>query len=230
MVLEAIMAPAQIRQQKRDWRRLIQRMPVMGQLQFEQDVIEKSLAPSYKDYISNFSSPLISISLNRAVLLAFLAKTLRPGRILDLGSGYSSYVFRTPGISEAAPETISVDDSEQWLSETRKFLLKHGCSTKGLVPLHELLDESNEFSPPKWDLCFLDIGDFDLRKRILPRLFDAVVECKSILVIDDFHVRAYRNFIIDLNQQKKTELFSLRKVTRRRLSHAALVLAKSQEI
>jgi hypothetical protein len=96
--------------------------------------------------------------------------------------------------------------------------------------LHELLDESNKFSPLEWDLCFLDIGDVDLRKRMLPGLFDAVVDRKSILVIDDFHVRAYRNFIIDLNQQKKTELFSLRKVTRRRLSHAALVLAKSQEI
>lgn len=111
---------------------------------------------------------------------------------------------------------------EAWLSETKRFLEKYKLDTTQLCSLQQYV-ELRERQPLN-SLCLLDIGDYELRKKLLLTLITDVHEKDLILIIDNFHVPAYRTFIIALCKARAVQIYSLRKVTRRRLSHMALIM------
>jgi hypothetical protein len=55
--------------------------------------------------------------------------------VLALGSGFSSYVLRRYAAQDNRGVVTSVDDSAEWLSVTKNFLLDHGLSTENLIDL-----------------------------------------------------------------------------------------------
>jgi predicted O-methyltransferase YrrM len=226
MVLEAFRIPRQLIRQERDWSNLIQTLPQLSEFAEKQAAIEEKLGSAHCEYLAAYSSPLISLSLNRAAFLFFIAQNLRAEKVLDLGSGFSSYVLRKCAAEANRGVVTSVDDSVEWLSVTKSFLQGHGLPTENLIDLKSFRAADGSFHCPDFDLCIIDIGDFDLRKTLLPKLIEKTIANESILLLDDFHVRNYRQFIIDLCSDKSVQLFSLRKMTRRRLSHMALVSGK----
>ena len=228
MLFELFLVPAHVIRQERDWKRLLPRIPSLKYFPSKRKVIEASLRGPYQDYVSNYSSPLISLSLNRAAFLNYLTRATNAGHILDLGSGFSSYVFRRARADTSAGNVISVDDSEQWLEETRSFLRHYHLEDAHLYALDQMSDPGGQFTPGRFDLCLIDIGDFALRAKLLPTLLEAV-RGGSIVLIDDFHVTRYRKHIIAQCAVTNVDVFSLRKVTRRRLSHMAIIMQKAAE-
>ncbi len=81
---------------------------------------KQKIEPYYNQYISTISSQEWAISFELSTFLMILCDVLKPKRILDCGSGFSSFVFRyymsnvTP-----EPEVWSVDTSPEWLEKTR---------------------------------------------------------------------------------------------------------------
>jgi hypothetical protein len=51
-------------------------------------------------------------------------------RLLDLGSGFSSYVLRAYAAGVPGAVGWSVDDDPAWLEKTRAFLVSEGLSTE----------------------------------------------------------------------------------------------------
>jgi hypothetical protein len=56
---------------------------------------ERKILPSYKEYISKVSSEIMAISLELSVFCILMCDMIRPQKIVDFGSGYSSYIFRS---------------------------------------------------------------------------------------------------------------------------------------
>lgn len=220
--MELSRTPAQILKQNKDWALLTQRFPGLNDYDSERRVLLKKFQGPHSDYIQNYSAPLISLSLKRAAFFYFFCQLIRPKKILDLGSGFSTYVFKLYLQNANTGQLISVDDSSFWLKETERFLHNYQLDGKGLTDWNSFKKEANS----AFDLIFLDIGDLDFRLQILPDLLQSVHK-GALLLIDDFHVPAYRKAILKCCSDQALECFSLRKVTRTRLSHNALVMASA---
>jgi hypothetical protein len=64
----------------------------------------------------------MSVSVELAVFLDVLCRLIEPDRILDLGSGFSSFVLRRHLASrDVGVHSViwSIDDSPEWLEQTR---------------------------------------------------------------------------------------------------------------
>jgi len=138
------------------------------------------LREAYLQYIKDVSSPVWAISWELAVYLDKLIQELRPNRILDLGSGFSSLVFRR---YEQA-ETTSVDIDPLWLEKTRLFLEDHQLSTANMHLMQDFKFEGD------YDLILLDAG---LAQKDRGPLFEKCKQhCSGIIVLDDMHMPDYR--------------------------------------
>lgn len=94
----------------------------------------------------------------------------KPQTILDLGSGFTSYVTRLWAADNDAI-VWSVDDSPSWLETTTKYLQKMGVKTKTMV-LWDYLQE--RYPDRKYDLVVYDMGVLATRLRKLREALDHV--------------------------------------------------------
>jgi len=138
---------------------------------------------AFADYITHYSVETEAISLAASY---YLLETLHRGhvkRVLDLGTGWSSYVFRFYKKMFAKEMTIcSVDESEHWLGMTARFLAKHDLDTSDL----RLWPRTGERG---YDLVFLDMGrPWERHACVAP----ALKKAEGMLVCNDLHYEGYR--------------------------------------
>lgn len=141
------------------------------------------LSEPYTRYLSEVSVDYMAASLELCHFLASLCESLQPQTILDLGSGFSSFVFRRYPV-----QVVSVDDDAEWLTKTEIFLKQCGVSTDHLIHLDEM-DWTRRF-----DLVFHDIGVDPLRKQLLPNAV-ASTRLGGLLILDDAHFWGYNQLI-----------------------------------
>jgi glycosyltransferase involved in cell wall biosynthesis len=142
------------------------------------------LGSLYQDYlarVSGYGMP-ISFELARFLLAALFER--QPPRILDLGSGFSTCVFRLYARLEAYPTTVwSVDHDAVWLEKTGAFLKRHALSAGNLVPW-------NSFDERDFDLILHDLGHMDTRADPLERVL-SLARPGGVVVLDDMDRRDY---------------------------------------
>lgn len=197
------------------------RLHQIGNLAEEQ---RSELAIFYEEYTRSVSPAYMAISLELASALAALCILFHPKSILDLGSGFSSVVFRT--YSRLAPSTSvvwTVDDSDDWLAPTASFLKLHQLSTDNLVTWDLFLQRS----VGGFDLVFHDLGSMDVRRRTLPR---AMTQARpgGLLMLDDIHKPLYGSFARRLVQAAGGRSYSLRWLTLDSMSRYAMLVPVSQ--
>jgi predicted O-methyltransferase YrrM len=145
------------------------------------------LRPAYDRYVTEISTWKWAVSWPTARLLDTLCEALRPRKVLDLGSGFSTYVLTSWAQRTGAEvEIVSVDDSVDWLAKTRAFLAGHGLDA-------QLLDAAELPSLPDaaFDLAFDDIGRSEDRANVLDTVI-RVMAPGAVVVLDDMNVRGYR--------------------------------------
>jgi len=169
-----------------DQRRLRSAHPnLAGALRRRRD--DTGLRRIYDQYVAEVSSWEWAVSWPTARALDVLCEELRPRRILDLGSGLSTYVVASwARRSGADVEIVSVDDSPDWLAKTRAFLAAHDLNAR-------LIDASELPSLPSeaFDLAFDDIGRTEERARVIDTIV-RVMAPGGVVVLDDMNVRGYR--------------------------------------
>jgi predicted O-methyltransferase YrrM len=210
---------------ERDAARLRQRFPFLGSYAKVSAAVAQRLTPAHADYTARVSPDPIALALPLAIFLGVLCEQLRPRRILDLGSGFSSYVFRavaavpagTPPAG-AAPVIYSIDQSRAWLDKTRAFLQHHGADAPHLATW----DEFAATTPAPFDMVLQDFATLDTRRRMLDRVVD-LCGPGGLIVIDDMHVPGYRRATLRALDRRGLDYFSLRLFTRKRLRYAYLV-------
>jgi predicted O-methyltransferase YrrM len=149
------------------------------------------LEPYYSEYVTAVSTRVMAISLELSVLLDAVCTARLPHRILDLGSGFSSLVFRRyAGQAGAEVDVQSVDHDAEWLARTRRYLEHCGVCATGLSTWSEF--RSRQHSP--FDLILHDLGGPDddhigYRLAVLPDVL-ALLAPAGVLVLDDAHLRS----------------------------------------
>ena len=89
------------------------------------------LEPIYTLYVNTVSSFQMALSLESAALVWALCDERRPAKIVDLGSGFSSFVLRHwAKVSGREVEVWSVDDDAEWLQKSKEFCASTGVSTE----------------------------------------------------------------------------------------------------
>jgi len=141
----------------------------------------KELRKTYRNYTQTVS-PTYSISWRASVYLLELIEKLKPKRILDLGSGWSSYLFRLDGA-----EVWSADHDRMWLEKTKTFLRKFSLEDERLIMIEDVnwgLD---------YDLVLVDHGP---TTRGRAELFGRIKACcTGVVVFDDAEIHGYNEDI-----------------------------------
>ena len=167
------------------------------------------LKPAYTEYTTEISHDGIAASLETSVFLYTLATIKQPKRILDLGSGFSSFTFRLYSMSTPNDVAVySVDDNSDWLDRTRSFLTVHGVQADNLFDWSEF----REINWSRFDLIFHDLGSMELRGESLP-FVSGLVDHNGIIVLDDIHRRRYRRIAVQEVRKEGLTLISLRQHT-----------------
>jgi len=166
------------------------------------------LAPHHGPYAREVSTPEYAISLELAAFLLVLCRQRRPARLVDLGSGFSSFVFRMHQAHDEGGATVwSVDDDPAWLERTAGFLRHHHLRTDRLVGLQEFLGTGQR----SFDLVLHDLNAIEspVRSALLPRALE-LASAGGTIVVDDLNGYPYRSRVRTACRKAGVRLVNLR--------------------
>lgn len=168
--------------------RLEGKIPELGyynQLALE---INEKLQPIYEKYITTISTGVMALSLEASVFMSVLCKIYQPRNILDLGSGFSSAVFRLYAeTADPKPQIWSIDDAPEWLDKTEEFLSSHQLNIGHLLTWDSFLDQNQD----SFDFIMHDLGSMATREALLPKVL-SLSSSNGIVFLDDVHKKNYR--------------------------------------
>lgn len=183
------------------------------------------LAPYYEAYVSQVSTADMAISLELATFEMVVCELLKPKSILDLGSGFSSLVFRVyESNADLKPIVCSVDDSQEWLDKTAEFLTSYGFSSGNLINWREFAGHEARES---YDLISYDLGNMRVREDSLKEVL-LRGHSGSVILLDDMHKDGYRSYVQQMLNGLNLDYFNLRYFTGDRYGrYSVLLIMKS---
>lgn len=135
----------------------------------------KDVRKVYEVYTKTVSKAGWPIGWRVSTLLIGLMNKMKLNRILDLGSGWSSYLLRLGGA-----KVWSIDTDAKWLEKTKSFLTQFN-QLNG----HFGLLEDFEFPTEQtYDLVLIDSKPGARRYEMFPSIKRC---CKGIVVFDDWN-------------------------------------------
>ncbi len=209
-------------QQAWNLRRLWVRFPMLSSYAARAESIRKELIEPYERYVTSVSTRLMGVSFETATLLGVLCEVLGPKRVLDLGSGFSSYVFRSYATQRPGTTVVSVDDDDHWLDRTAAYLRQNKLSTQGLISWETFGADRHE----AFDLIFHDLGAMTLRAQSLAKVLDLACEKPgAVVILDDVHKRVYRPVVDNELRQRRCKWFDLAPYTRDEFGRYAMMVS-----
>jgi predicted O-methyltransferase YrrM len=182
--------------------------------------LDGRLLPNYTEYVSGVSDQIMAASLELSRFLLFFCETRKPARILDLGSGFTSFVFRAYAkAAPGGPVVWSVDDSVEWLGKTREYLASKGLGTENLVSWDEF--ESLRLEP--FDFILYDLGGFEFRKNSFEQVLNRMAK-GGVLVVDDMHAAEYGLHVKRKVAERGLSGYSIRRYTHDRFNRYSLLV------
>ncbi len=146
-----------------------------------------ALSDAYARYVATVSAADMAVSLETASFLLALCRRLRPARVLDLGSGFSSVVFRAyAGTADPRCLVHTVDDDEAWLERTGAFLAREGLAADGLFAWSRFEGASDS----GYAVVLHDLGRMPRRAATVEFAVSRRAP-DGVLVLDDMHKAHY---------------------------------------
>ena len=219
----ADLAPAERARGRRDWPQAVAAVPALAQLDGQIDALAAPFADAHARYCREVGHPVHAASLELVGLLAGLFNETRPGRVIDLGSGFTSFVLRTLAAGATWPVTVhSVDDSPEWLDKTRAYLRAQGLDDAGTFSWHEFEASARRGA---YDLVLHDMGFMDTRFATLDAVVD-LARAGGVVLLDDMHKPDYRDKALAALAARGLRPLSLRRLTHDDLTRFAYVLVR----
>lgn len=135
------------------------------------------IATAFEQYVAGRAREY-AISLELAQWLDEWIREHKPRRILDIGSGFSSWLFRQyPEI-----DAWSTEEDPAWLDSTRTFLEGAGCHQYHLMSW----DSFNHMDHGQFDLVLLDCGH-KIRRTQVFRSAIHELNTGGTMIVDDAH-------------------------------------------
>ena len=166
--------------------------------------------------------------------LQWLDKTVRmtlptDGRILDLGSGSSTLLFRT--IQRDSADNISVwtvDTWWQWLAHTMFECEQQRLNTEHMMCLDQFVALPEDIVG-RFDLIFLDVNESVRRQAMLPDIHHMYMKPTSLLLLDDWHFPHYRKPMTIALNKLGYKVTSLEKETKDQFGRYMAVAQQDQQ-
>ena len=196
---------------RKDTIRLKEKFPQLRNFNELANKNRQILKPYYKQYISEVSNDSMTISFELSVFLMILCNIFKPKSILDLGSGFSSFIFRHYMLNTTSKtEVWSVDDSHSWLEKTRQFLTLHNLPIDNLITWSSFLEKNVD----TFDFVLYDLGSTrSFRIKNLNKIV-TLVNPNGVIILDDVHDPGYRPNARRVLKEFNLDYYSLKFFTR----------------
>jgi len=168
----------------------------------------EELRPAYEHYVKEVSRADMAASLEVSGLLLALCRLNRWKRLLDLGSGFSSFVFRYYARETPAATVFSVDDDAEWLKRTSTFLEAHQLNTTNIWHIDEFLSRNDE----PFDCILHDLNFVEVRINYVQQVLERLAP-EGLAVFDDVHKPDYRLMLMKHLKAGPGTTYSLKPVT-----------------
>lgn len=135
----------------------------------------------HKFYVDNISQ--MAASLPCCLCLLALYDELKPDRILDLGSGISSYCLRLlKQLHDLDTDIWSIDSDPGWLETSKLYCIGNGLDYRNFKTWDTIKDSTEPF-----DLIFVDIDMSPKRKYYFEPVFNQFSKPGTVVMLDDMH-------------------------------------------
>lgn len=131
-----------------------------------------------------------AIDVPSAAWLCHACEIVSAKRILELGSGFSSWALRTWQIDHPEVEIWTVDDELPWLEKTQRELESLGVRTDHCIPFATLC-ELTTITNIEFDVVFVDLDNMETRVRHAAD-FVRWTRPNGLMILDDWHTMPYR--------------------------------------
>ena len=190
--------------------RLLVDHPDLVPTEAELAVVMGEIGPAYINYVGGVSVADHAASLETSAVLLYLCRRVRARRVLDLGSGFSSFVLRAYAHSSHWPVTVvSVDTDPEWLAKTAAFL-DGRTNTPGELITWDEFNRRADWEP--FDVIFHDLDKGDVRTNAVPWVCRLVAP-NGVVVFDDAHHDGHREAFWKYGDANGLDVYSLHEQT-----------------
>lgn len=219
----ADLSPAELRRGRADWPRAVAAVPALAGLDGQIAALAAPFAEAHARYCKQVGHPVHAASLELVGLLVGLVKSTQPAAVIDLGSGFTSYVLRSVAAAQPNPPLVhSVDDSREWLEKTRGYLVAQGVPQDGLFAWPDFAPETRA---GQYDIVVHDMGFMDTRFETLDQVVN-LAKPGGLVILDDMHKPDYRQKALRSLGARGLEALSLRRLTHDGLTRFAYLLRR----
>lgn len=161
----------------------------------KEDEYSLELKNEYRNYTTTISNMIMAASLRCCVFLTCMYEEIKPNRILDLGSGFSSYTLRYfRNKFNLDTEIYSVDSDIHWLSKSKEFCKNNNVDVSHFYSWDDIKNVKKPF-----DLIFMDIDKSKKRIYYYDHICNHFLSKNTFMFVDDMHKPIIRNKIKQLD-------------------------------
>jgi len=213
-------APTEARRARRDHVAVVGAIPELDGIEAAMAPHAARLAPIHADYCARVGHPVHAASVELTALVLALCERRQVERVVDLGSGFTSWALRDWARSQPRDITVhSVDDSPEWLEKTRAYLSETDLADDTLHVWSQFVGKGLSGS---FDLVVHDLGFMDTRYEVLDEAI-ALARPGGIVLLDDMHKPDFRDKALARLEAQSKAVYSLKKLTRDKLTRFAYV-------
>ena len=143
----------------------------------------------YNKYINSISTKEMAASLELCLYIFDSCETNQYKRIIDCGSGITSYVLRYYQSLYNNVIVYSVDDHKEWLQKSKSFVESYGLNVDNFVHEMETIIDTD------FELVIHDYGRMPTRTRTLEYVLDTLSKPGTVVILDDCHKLSYYNVV-----------------------------------
>jgi predicted O-methyltransferase YrrM len=185
----------------------------------------RELEPLHERYVTQVSNRYWAASLQLSAFLWHLCRTIEARTVLELGSGFTTYVFRRYAAESGHDvRVLSADDDDAWLEKTLTFLDSNGAARGELVPLDHLKRTIKE---AQFDLVFNDVYG-----KLRPAATAWAAEHMTptgLLILDDANRAVDRRSLLTVAKEHRLAVYDLRPWTHDEIGRWALLSTNRPE-
>jgi len=175
----------------------------------------------YEQYVKEVSRADMAASLELAAFMYTLCQVNRYTKLLDMGSGLSSFVFRLYAKENPEATVFSIDDDTAWLEKTKDYLRQHQLGVENIFTLNQFLKSKEE----GFDCILHDLNFVEVRINYIEHIM-RIAKPKGLVILDDVHKPDYLLSILIKLQKLNVKMYDLKPMTFDSYGRYSLALMK----
>jgi predicted O-methyltransferase YrrM len=176
----------------------------------KEEEYSREIGETFLYYTKAVSNPGMAASLRSCIFLCCMMELIKPKRVLDLGSGISSYSLRYfKGLFGLDTVIYSIDSSKEWLRKSEEFSRVRDVDHANFLHWDDIKDKKMPC-----ELIFMDIDKTKFRVNYYEPVCRRFTKKGSLMLVDDMHKPVLREAVKKITVPHNTH--TLNKETKHR--------------